>query len=183
MQGHFELDGVAFAAAEIGLSFLDPAEGGAGAGGLFPTGRLVDELDVPGIGRLPATLINAGIPTVFVNARDVGCSGTERQADLNGDAQALARFEAIRAQGALKMNVSYADQAPAPTRQDRLRGAAVDYRASGRQVRAADIDLLVRAVDEPAAHAMMGTAAVAIATAAPLRAPWCMPPPVAARAG
>ncbi|HNR84426.1 2-methylaconitate cis-trans isomerase PrpF [Ottowia sp.] len=169
--GDFELDGVAFAAAEIGLSFLDPAEGGAGAGGLFPTGRLVDELDVPGIGRLPATLINAGIPTVFVNARDVGCSGTERQADLNGDAQALARFEAIRAQGALKMGL-IATLTEAAQRQHTPKIAFVappaDYRAaSGRQVRAADIDLLVRALSMGRLHhAMMGTAAVAIATAA-----------------
>jgi len=173
--GDFALDGVAFPAAEVLLEFLDPADGGKGGEGggsaLFPTGQLVDTLDVPGVGRLQATLINAGIPTIFLNARDVGCTGTELQDAINGDAAALARFEAIRAWGAVKMGLIH-DVAEAATRQHTPKLAFVappaDYVASsGTAVRAADIDLLVRALSMGKLHhAMMGTAAVAIGAAA-----------------
>lgn len=172
--GDFELDGVTFPAAEVQLEFLDPAAEGpdeGGGGAMFPTGRLVDVLEVPGIGSFDATLINAGIPTIFVNARDIGCAGTELQDAINGDARALARFEAIRAWGAVKMGL-IRDVAEAATRQHTPKIAFVappaDYVASsGRPVRAADIDLLVRALSMGRLHhAMMGTAAVAIGTAA-----------------
>ncbi|ASI67604.1 putative methylaconitate Delta-isomerase PrpF [Diaphorobacter nitroreducens] len=173
--GDFALDGVAFPAAEVLLEFLDPADGGEGGEGggsaLFPTGQLVDTLDVPGVGRLQATLINAGIPTIFLNARDVGCTGTELQDAINGDAATLARFEAIRAWGAVKMGLIH-DVAEAATRQHTPKLAFVappaDYVASsGTAVRAADIDLLVRALSMGKLHhAMMGTAAVAIGAAA-----------------
>ena len=173
--GDFALDGVAFPAAEVLLEFLDPADGGEGGEGggsaLFPTGQLVDTLAVPGVGRLQATLINAGIPTIFLNARDVGCTGTELQDAINGDAAALARFEAIRAWGAVKMGLVH-DVAEAATRQHTPKLAFVappaDYVASsGKAVRAADIDLLVRALSMGKLHhAMMGTAAVAIGAAA-----------------
>ncbi|MGX5661055.1 2-methylaconitate cis-trans isomerase PrpF [Diaphorobacter nitroreducens] len=173
--GDFALDGVAFPAAEVLLEFLDPADGGEGGEGggsaLFPTGQLVDTLAVPGVGRLQATLINAGIPTIFLNARDVGCTGTELQDAINGDAAALARFEAIRAWGAVKMGLIH-DVAEAATRQHTPKLAFVappaDYVASsGKAVRAADIDLLVRALSMGKLHhAMMGTAAVAIGAAA-----------------
>jgi probable AcnD-accessory protein PrpF len=172
--GDFELDGVAFPAAEVQLEFIDPAadepdEGGGGA--MFPTGHLIDELEVPGIGTFKATLINAGIPTLFVNASDIGCTGTELQDAINGDADALARFEAMRAWGAVRMGL-IKHVAEASTRQHTPKIAFVappaDYVASsGKTVRAADIDLLVRALSMGKLHhAMMGTAAVAIGTAA-----------------
>jgi probable AcnD-accessory protein PrpF len=171
--GDFELDGVTFPAAEVQLEFLDPADEGEGDGGgaMFPTGHVVDELQVPGIGTLPATLINAGIPTIFLNARDLGCTGTELQAAINDDPRALARFEALRAHGALKMGL-IGELAGAATRQHTPKIAFVappaDYTASsGRPVKAGEIDLLVRALSMGKLHhAMMGTAAVAIATAA-----------------
>ncbi|HET6396075.1 MAG TPA: 2-methylaconitate cis-trans isomerase PrpF [Pseudoxanthomonas sp.] len=169
--GDFELDGVTFPAAEVVLEFLDPADGDGDGGAMFPTGNLVDELDVPGVGRLQATLINAGIPTVFVDAAAVGCTGTELQEAVNGDAAALARFEAIRAHGALRMGL-VADLAGAAQRQHTPKLAFVAPPAgyvasSGRRVEASDIDLNVRALSMGKLHhAMMGTAAVAIATAA-----------------
>lgn len=170
--GGFELDGVTFPAAEVQLEFMDPAAEEEGAGGaMFPTGRLVDELEVPGVGTLRATMINAGIPTVFVEAQAVGYTGTELQDAINGDARALAMFEAIRAHGALKMGL-IGDIAEAATRQHTPKVAFVappkDYTASsGKAVRGADIDLLVRALSMGKLHhAMMGTAAVAIGTAA-----------------
>jgi len=172
--GDFELDGVTFPAAEVQLEFLDPAAEGPGedgGGAMFPTGRLVDTLEVPGFGTLQATLINAGIPTIFVNARDIGYTGTELQDAVNGDLQALARFEALRAWGAVRMGLIH-DVAEAATRQHTPKIAFVappaDYRASsGKAVRAADVDLLVRALSMGKLHhAMMGTAAVAIGTAA-----------------
>ena len=171
--GDFELDGVTFPAAEIQLEFLDPADEGDGEGGgaMFPTGNLVDELAVPGVGTLQATLINAGIPTIFVNAAAIGYTGTELQEAINGDPQALARFETIRAYGALRMGL-IKDLAEAATRQHTPKVAFVappaDYVASsGKAVQAADIDLLVRALSMGKLHhAMMGTAAVAIGTAA-----------------
>ena len=169
--GDFELDGVTFPAAEVQLEFLDPADGGEEGGALFPTGNVVDTLDVPGVGRLPATLINAGIPTIFLNARDLGYTGTERQDAINGDAAALARFEAIRAWGAVKMGL-IAQVADAATRQHTPKIAFVappaDYVASsGKAVQAGEVDLLVRALSMGQLHhAMMGTAAVAIGTAA-----------------
>ena len=171
--GDFELDGVTFPAAEIVLEFLDPADEGedGGGGSMFPTGHLVDDLDVPGVGTLKATMINAGIPTVFVRAADIGYTGAELQGDINGDAKALAMFEAIRAHGAVRMGL-IADVADAAKRQHTPKVAfvapAADYTASsGKRIAAGDIDLLARAMSMGKLHhAMMGTASVAIATAA-----------------
>ena len=166
--GDFELDGVTFPAAEVQIEFLDPADG---EGDMFPTGNLVDELDIPEIGRLKVTLINSGIPTIFVNAADIGYTGTELQDDVNNDAAALAKLETIRAYGALKMGL-ISDLAEATTRQHTPKIAWVaapqDYiSSSGKPVQASDIDVLVRAMSMGKLHhAMMGTASVAIATAA-----------------
>jgi probable AcnD-accessory protein PrpF len=169
--GDFELDGVTFPAAEVQLEFMDPAAEEEGAGGsMFPTGNLVDDLEVPGVGTLKATMINAGIPTIFVNADAIGYTGTELQDAINGDAKALAMFETIRAHGALRMGL-IKDLSEAATRQHTPKVAFVappNYTASsGKQVAAGDIDLLVRALSMGKLHhAMMGTAAVAIGTAA-----------------
>ena len=170
--GVFELDGVTFPAAEVQLDFMDPAAEEEGAGGaMFPTGHVVDRLDVPGIGRLDATLINAGIPTIFVDAGAVGCTGTELQDAINSDAQALAKFETIRAHGALRMGLIQ-DLSQASTRQHTPKVAFVARPAaytasSGKAIAADDVDLLVRALSMGKLHhAMMGTAAVAIGTAA-----------------
>lgn len=170
--GDFELDGVTFAAAEVQLEFLDPAaDDGDGGGAMFPTGQLVDTLDVPGIGSFAATMINAGIPTIFVRAADIGYTGTELQDDINNDATALARFETIRAYGALKMGL-IKDITEAATRAHTPKIAFVSpaqsYTASsGKAVDASQVDLLVRALSMGKLHhAMMGTCAVAIGTAA-----------------
>jgi len=170
--GDFELDGVTFPAAEIPVEFMDPAaDDDDGGGALFPTGNVVDTLSVPGVGEFQATLINAGIPTIFLNAADIGYKGTELQDHINGDPKALAMFETIRAHGALKMGL-ISDPAQAAQRQHTPKVAFVappaEYTASsGRQVQAGDIDLLVRALSMGKLHhAMMGTAAVAIGTAA-----------------
>lgn len=171
--GDFELDGVTFPAAEIVLEFLDPADEGDGEGGgaMFPTGNLVDTLDVPGVGMIEATLINAGIPTVFVRAADIGLVGTELQADINEDRARLAMFESIRTTGALRMGlIKSPDEALKRQHTPKVAfvAAPADYVASsGKPVRAADIDLVVRALSMGKLHhAMMGTASVAIATAA-----------------
>ena len=171
--GDFELDGVTFPAAEIVLEFLDPADEGEGEGGgsMFPTGNLIDDLDVPNVGILKATMITAGIPTVFVNAADIGYTGTELQDAINGDAKALAKFEAIRVAGALRMGLIKTPE-EALKRQHTPKIAFVapptDYvSSSGKMVKATDVDLLVRALSMGKLHhAMMGTAAVAIGTAA-----------------
>ncbi|WP_133490912.1 2-methylaconitate cis-trans isomerase PrpF [Alcanivorax sp. 24] len=166
--GDFELDGVTFPAAEVQIEFMDPADGD---GAMFPTGNRVDELDVPGIGTLNATLINAGIPTIFVNAADIGYTGTELQGDINENAEALARFEAIRAHGAVRMGL-IKDISEAAARQHTPKVAFVAPPASytsssGKAVSTDDVDLLVRALSMGKLHhAMMGTAAVAIGTAA-----------------
>lgn len=173
--GDFELDGVTFPAAEIVLEFLDPADEGADGGALFPTGQLVDELEVPESlvagGKLKATLINSGIPTIFVNAEDIGYTGSELQDAINGDAAALAGFETLRAIGALKMGlIDRLEDASRRQHTPKIAFVAppADYvAASGKRVSAADIDLLVRALSMGKLHhAMMGTAAVAIGTAA-----------------
>jgi probable AcnD-accessory protein PrpF len=170
--GDFELDGVTFPAAEVVLEFMDPAAEEEGAGGaMFPTGNVVDELEVPGVGRLKATMINAGIPTIFVEAAAIGYTGTELQDAINGDAKALAMFETIRAHGALRMGLISKLEEIA-TRQHTPKVAFVakpaDYVASsGKAIGAGDVDLLVRALSMGKLHhAMMGTAAVAIGTAA-----------------
>ncbi|WP_278381507.1 2-methylaconitate cis-trans isomerase PrpF [Pseudoalteromonas distincta] len=166
--GDFELDGVTFAAAEVKLEFMDPADGD---GALFPTGNVVDDLEVPGVGTLKATMINAGIPTVFINAADIGYTGTELQDDINNDVAALKKLETIRAYGAVKMglitNISEA-QARQHTPKVAFVAAPLDYKASsGKMIEAANINLLVRAMSMGKLHhAMMGTAAVAIGTAA-----------------
>ncbi|MCM2312315.1 MAG: 2-methylaconitate cis-trans isomerase PrpF [Steroidobacteraceae bacterium] len=169
--GDFELDGVTFPAAEIVLEFMDPSDDGEGSGSMFPTGHLVDDLEVPGIGTFKATMITAGIPTVFVNAEDIGYSGTELREAINGDRQQLERFEKIRVAGALRMGLIKTPE-EAQKRQHTPKVAFVakpkDYTASsGRKIPASEIDLLVRALSMGKLHhAMMGTAAVAIGTAA-----------------
>jgi probable AcnD-accessory protein PrpF len=170
--GDFELDGVTFPAAEVELEFMDPAAEEEGAGGaMFPTGNVVDDLEVPGVGTLKVTMINAGIPTIFVDAEAIGYTGTELQDAINGDPKALGLFEIIRASGALRMGlIKHVDEAA--KRQHTPKVAFVARPAayvssSGKQVAAGDIDLLVRALSMGKLHhAMMGTAAVAIGTAA-----------------
>jgi probable AcnD-accessory protein PrpF len=170
--GDFELDGVTFPAAEVQLEFMDPAaeeEGGGGA--MFPTGNLVDDLVVPGVGTLKATMINAGIPTIFINAEAIGYKGTELQDDINSDPKALEIFEKIRAYGSLRMGL-ITQLEEAAKRQHTPKVAFVakpaDYIASsGKEISAKDINVLVRAMSMGKLHhAMMGTAAVAIGTAA-----------------
>jgi probable AcnD-accessory protein PrpF len=166
--GDFELDGVTFPAAEVQVEFIDPA---AGNGAMFPTGNLVDELKVPGVGTLKATMINAGIPTIFLNAQDIGYTGTELQEAINGDDKVLAMFETIRAHGAVRMGlIETIEQAAGRQHTPKVAFVATpgDYIASsGKQIVASDIDLNVRALSMGKLHhAMMGTAAVAIATAA-----------------
>ena len=165
--GDFELDGVTFPAAEVQVDFMDPADGD---GAMFPTGNVVDELEVPGVGTFPATMINAGIPTVFVNAEDIGYTGTELQGDINENKDALQMFETIRAYGAVRMGlIENIEEAEA--RQHTPKIAFVSkpkaYSASsGKQIGEGDVDLLVRALSMGKLHhAMMGTAAVAIASA------------------
>ncbi|HEX7648008.1 MAG TPA: 2-methylaconitate cis-trans isomerase PrpF [Noviherbaspirillum sp.] len=170
--GDFELDGVTFPAAEVQLEFMDPAAEEEGAGGsMFPTGNLVDDLEVPGVGTFKATMINAGIPTIFVNAEAIGYTGTELQDAINSDAKALTMFETIRAYGALRMGlIKNVDEAAKRQHTPKVAFVAkpADYVASsGKAVKAGDIDLLVRALSMGKLHhAMMGTAAVAIGTAA-----------------
>ena len=167
--GGFELDGVTFPAAEVLLEFMDPADSGDGA--MFPTGELIDTLDIPDLGSLEATLINAGIPTIFLRAEALGLTGLELQDDINNDADRLAQFETIRAIGAMKMGL-ITDLAEAETRQHTPKIAflthASDYvSSSGKAVSAEDIDIAVRALSMGKLHhAMMGTAAVAIGAAA-----------------
>ena len=167
--GNFELDGVTFPAAEVVVDFVDPAD--ADGGSMFPTGNLVDDLTVPGVGTIKATMINAGIPTIFVNADEIGYTGTELQDDINSDAKALEMFENLRAHGAKQMRL-IEDLKEAETRQHTPKIAFVappkTYAASsGKTVKDRDVDLLVRALSMGKLHhAMMGTAAVAIGTAA-----------------
>ncbi|WP_045367234.1 2-methylaconitate cis-trans isomerase PrpF [Vibrio campbellii] len=166
--GEFELDGVTFPAAEIQVDFVDPADG---EGSMFPTGNLVDDLVVPDVGTFNATFINAGIPTIFIDAEALGYQGTELQDDINNDEFALARFESIRAYGALKMGLIDSLE-EAQTRQHTPKIAFVSQpksylSSSGKTVEAGEVDILVRALSMGKLHhAMMGTAAVAIASAA-----------------
>lgn len=165
--GEFELDGVTFPAAEIQVDFVDPADG---EGSMFPTGNLVDDLVVPDVGTFNATFINAGIPTIFIDAEALGYQGTELQDDINNDESALARFESIRAHGALKMGLIDSLE-EAQTRQHTPKIAFVSQpksylSSSGKAVEAGEVNILVRALSMGKLHhAMMGTAAVAIASA------------------
>ena len=166
--GDFELDGVTFPAAEVQIEFINPVDS---SNAMFPTGSLVDNLEVPGIGTFKVTMINAGIPTIFLNAEDVGYTGSELQADINGDEKALAMFETIRAYGAIKMGLIDKLE-EAATRQHTPKvafvGKAQGYTASsGKEINKSSIDLNVRALSMGLLHhAMMGTAAVAIGVAA-----------------
>ena len=170
--GDFELDGVTFPAAEVQLEFMDPAAEEEGAGGsMFPTGNVVDDLEVPGIGVLKATMINAGIPTIFLNAEQIGHTGTELQDAINSDPKVLAKFETIRAHGAVRMGlIKHIDEAAKRQHTPKVAFVAKPssyVSSSGKQVGTGDVDLLVRALSMGKLHhAMMGTAAVAIGTAA-----------------
>ena len=166
--GDFELDGVTFPAAEVQVDFMSPVDA---TDAMFPTGNLVDDLEVPGVGTFKVTMINAGIPTVFLNAEDIGYTGSELQEAINGDEKALTMFETIRAHGAVRMGL-ISDVSEAAGRQHTPKVAFVakpaDYvSSSGKQIAQSDIDLNVRALSMGKLHhAMMGTAAVAIGTAA-----------------
>ncbi|MBV1909012.1 MAG: 2-methylaconitate cis-trans isomerase PrpF [Kangiellaceae bacterium] len=166
--GDFELDGVTFPAAEVQVEFIDPSSADSA---MFPTGNVIDELEVPGVGTFKATMIAAGIPTIFLNAKDIGYKGTELQGDINSDEKALKMFETIRAHGAMKMGL-ITDISEASGRQHTPKVAIVanpmDYvSSSGKPISVSEIDLNVRALSMGLLHhAMMGTAAVAIATAA-----------------
>ncbi|MGI2024615.1 2-methylaconitate cis-trans isomerase PrpF [Shewanella glacialipiscicola] len=170
--GDFELDGVTFPAAEVQIEFINPADDDSeGGSSMFPTGNVVDVLEVPGIGSFNATMINAGIPTIFINAEDLGYTGTELQDDINSDNAALAKFETIRAYGALRMGlINHIDEAAARQHTPKVAFVAKPQTyvsSSGKTVNVSDIDLLVRALSMGKLHhAMMGTAAVAIGTAA-----------------
>ncbi len=166
--GDFELDGVTFPAAEVQVEFMHPVDASEA---MFPTGNLVDELEVPGVGTFKATMINAGIPTVFLNAKDINYSGTELQDAINGDDKALGMFETIRAYGAVRMGlIQHIEEAAGRQHTPKVAFVARPQgyvSSSGKQVNAADIDLNVRALSMGKLHhAMMGTAAVAIGTAA-----------------
>ncbi|MFN0296907.1 2-methylaconitate cis-trans isomerase PrpF [Acinetobacter albensis] len=169
--GDFELDGVTFPAAEVQIEFLDPADDGEDGSAMFPTGNVVDTFNVPNIGTFQATFINAGIPTIFLNAEEIGYAGTELQDVINGNAEILARFETIRAYGAKQMGL-IEDISEAEKRQHTPKIAFVAkpkayISSSGKQIQTEDVDLLVRALSMGKLHhAMMGTAAVAIGTAA-----------------
>ena len=168
--GGFELDGVTFPAAEVVLEFIDPADEGDG-GAMFPTGHVVDTLEVPGVGSLQATMINVGIPTIFVNAADIGYTGCELQDAINNDAKALAMFESIRAHGAVRMGlISHVGEAGSRQHTPKVAFVAAPAEhlsSSGKRIAAGEIDLLVRALSMGKLHhAMMGTAAVAIGAAA-----------------
>lgn len=176
--GEFELDGVTFPAAEIQVDFMQP---GDSSGSMFPTGNVMDELNVPSVGSFEVTMINAGIPTIFIDAHALGYTGSELQQDINNDQDALERFETIRAYGALKMGlIDSVEQAQA--RQHTPKVAFVSeaktyVSSSGKVVEEQQIDLLVRALSMGKLHhAMMGTAAVAIASAA------CVPGTIVNRA-
>ncbi|RXJ65521.1 2-methylaconitate cis-trans isomerase PrpF [Halarcobacter ebronensis] len=166
--GDYEIDGVAFPAAEIKLEFVEPVDPSEE---LFPTGNLVDDLEVPGIGTFKATMITAGIPTIFLNAEDLGYKGTELQSDINSDKKALEKFETIRAYGAIKMGL-IKEVKEAETRAHTPKIAFVSkpqnyVASSGKEITVSDIDLNVRALSMGQLHhAMMGTASVAIGVAA-----------------
>jgi 2-methylaconitate isomerase len=174
--GGFELDGVAFPAAEVRLEFLDPAadeeEGASAGGGMFPTGNRIDTLDVPGIGTVEATLINAGNPTIFVDAARLGLKGTELQGDINGNPRILALAEAVRSHGAVAMGLVKSAQEATATRPHTPKLSFVArpaaYTASdGKKIETGSIDLLARIFSMGVLHhAMTGTGAVAIAAAA-----------------
>ncbi|WP_306330928.1 2-methylaconitate cis-trans isomerase PrpF [Vibrio injensis] len=166
--GDFQLDGVAFPAAEIQVEFIDPAEG---QGAIFPTGNLRDCLSIPGLGDVEVTLINAGIPTIFLDAHRLGYQGDEGQEVVNADLEMLAKLEMIRAYGALKMGlIEHLEQAKARQHTPKIAFVAPSkayLTSSGKQIKSAEVDLLVRALSMGKLHhAMMGTAAVAIAAAA-----------------
>ncbi|MCP4969210.1 MAG: 2-methylaconitate cis-trans isomerase PrpF [Arcobacter sp.] len=166
--GDYEIDGVAFPAQEIKLEFVEPVDQSEE---LFPTGNLIDDLEVPGVGTFKATMITAGIPTIFLNAQDIGYKGTELQADINSDIEALKKFETIRTAGAIKMGL-ISDPLEAKTRQHTPKIAFVSpaqdfITSSGKEVKAEQMDLHVRALSmQQLHHAMMGTASVAIGVAA-----------------
>jgi len=167
--GEFELDGVTFPAAEVQIDFMDPADSAGGS--MFPTGNLVDDLEVPGVGTFKATLINAGIPTIFLNAEDIGYTGAELQDDINNSVDALERFETIRAWGAVRMGlIDSVEEAAGRQHTPKVAFVAPPSTytsSSGKTVEASSIDLQVRALSMGKLHhAMMGTAAVAIGTAA-----------------
>ena len=166
--GDFELDGVTFPSSEVQIDFVNPVDPSED---MFPTGNLVDQLEVPGVGTFEATMISSGIPTIFLRAADIGYNGTELQDAINGDDAALELFETIRAYGAVKMGL-IGDISEAAARQHTPKVAFVAPPAaysssSGKAISEGDIDLNVRALSMGKLHhAMMGTAAVAIGTAA-----------------
>jgi 2-methylaconitate cis-trans-isomerase PrpF len=173
-EGDFELDGVTFPAAEIRIEFLDPSGEGdddSAGGGMFPTGNPIDTLDVPGVGVIELTMINAGNPAIFIDAAALGLKGSELQRDINGNADLLSKAEAIRAHAAVRMGLSRnADEAstlrPHTPKLAFVATPSAYVASSGKPVDPATLDINARIFSMGKLHhAMTGTGAVAVAVA------------------
>lgn len=170
-EGDFVLDGVAFPGAEVVLEFLNP---GGSDGSILPTRNAIDELDIPGFDNLPVTLLNAGNPTIFIDADKVGLKGTETQDQVNSDAELLARLETIRAHCTVAMGLAETAEEATRLRPHTPKLCMVAkpkaYQAAGgKQVEPGDIDVIARILSMGKLHhAITGTGAVAVAVAAAL---------------
>jgi 2-methylaconitate cis-trans-isomerase PrpF len=153
VRGDMEIDGVAGTGAPIRLEFLDP--GGARTGRLLPTGRAADVLDVPGIGRVPASMVDAANPCVFVPAEAIGARAAELPTEIEGNGRLLAVLEGIRRAAAVAMGIAGDHETAgalsipfvgfvAPPMPMRL--------ASGRELAARDMDIAVRMMSNGQAH-------------------------------
>lgn len=186
VEGDFVLDGVAGSGAPIRLDFSEPA--GARTGKLLPAGAAVQSLQVPGLGTLQASMIDAAAACVFVRAEDIGCTGTERPDVLERDAAIMEKLEKIRRAASIAMGIAPNEEAAAKTPSApkvAIVAAPVEARTlSGRVLSPEDTDILVRMISIGQPHrAVPLTGALCLAVAC--RVPGSIPNRIvgAARAG
>src|SRR6476661_9962337 len=171
VSGDMALDGVGGTGAPIRLEFMQP--GGAKTGKLLPTGRAADMLQVPGVGRMPVSMIDAANPCVFVPAEAIGATATEPPTEIEGNSQLMAKLEAIRRAASVAMGI-----APDIEKAGNLSVPIVAFVAppvamsvlSGRKLAAGDMDIAVRMMSNGQAHRatpLTGALCLAVATRIP----------------
>ena len=152
--GDLPIPGVGGTGAPIRLDFLLP--GGATTGRLLPSGAVLDRLEVPGLGTIEASLVDAANAAVFVRARDVGLSGTELPEALEARPEVLARLDAIRCAASVRIGI-------APDAEAARLIASVPFVAivappadapslTGETIRAGEMDVLVRVISNGQPH-------------------------------
>jgi len=154
VDGDLAIPGVSGTGSPVKLEFRDP--GGATTGKLLPTGNVVDTLDVPGLGKIRASLVDAANATVWINAKDIGLTGTELPEQLDADAAVMQKLSAIRIAGSVAMGIAANAEEAAKKKSIPFIGFVSPVQdaklLSGESISANDVDLTGRVISNGQTH-------------------------------